>query len=136
MLPQNQRLSTFLTFNGNAEEAMKFYETVFPDAKRVSLVLFGANEPNGDEGKVLNGTLDFSGQRLLFMDMQATYPAPAFSWSTSLFVTCSCEADFDLIFTGLSADGVVMMGPEPVGNLRKCTWVTDKFGVTWQIVWE
>ncbi|MEF9877309.1 MAG: VOC family protein [Gordonibacter sp.] len=136
MLLPDQRLSAFLTFNGNAEEAMDFYETVFPDAKRVSLVLFGADEPHGDEGKVLNGTLDLGGERVLFMDMQAAYPAPAFSWSTSLFITCPDEEDFDGLFAGLSAEGMVMMGPEPVGDLRKCAWVTDKFGVTWQLVWE
>lgn len=136
MLLPDQRLSAFLTFNGKAQEAMEFYETVFPDAKRVSLVLFGANEPNGDEGKVLNGTLELGGQRLLFMDMQAAYPAPEFNWSTSLFINCPNETDFDHLFAKLSADGTVMMGPEPVGDLRKCAWVTDKFGVTWQFSYE
>lgn len=131
-----QRLSAFLTFNGNAEEAMNFYEATFPDATRVSLMLFGPDEPNGDEGKVLNGALDLGGQLLLFMDMQAKYPAPAFSWSTSLLVICDDEEYFDHVFSGLSAEGMVMMGPEPVGELRKCTWVTDKFGVTWQLVWQ
>ncbi len=130
-----QRLSAFLTFNGNAQEAMEFYETAFPDAKRISLALFGPNEPHGDEGKVLNGTLDLGGQRLLFMDMQKAYPAPDFSWATSLFITCPDEAYFDGVFEKLSSEGMVMMGPEPVMDLRKCTWVVDKFGVTWQLVW-
>lgn len=131
----DQRLSAFLTFNGNARSAMEFYEEVFPGARRLSLVLFGADEPHGDEGTVLNGMIDLDGQSLLFMDMQATSPAPDFSWATSLFFLCADQEEFDGIFTGLSDEGTVMMGPEPVMELRACAWVVDKFGVTWQLVW-
>lgn len=134
-LPQ-QRLCAFLTFNGNSEEAMRSYEATLPGAKIESLTLFGKGEPNGDEGKVLNGLLSFGGQAIMFMDMQAAYPAPPFSWATSLLVNCTDEAEFDALFAGLSEGGSVMMGPEPVMHMRKCAWVTDKFGVTWQLVWE
>ncbi len=131
----NQRLSVFLTFTGNAEEALRFYAAQLPGAKIESLSLFEKGMENGDEGKVLNGTLSFMGQSILFMDMQAEYPAPPFSWATSLFINCADEAEFDALFAALSAGGTVMMGPEPVMDMRKCTWVTDKFGVTWQLVW-
>ena len=131
----NQRLSVFLTFTGNAEEALRFYAAQLPGAKIETLSLFEKGMENGDEGKVLNGTLSFMGQSILFMDMQAEYPAPPFSWATSLFINCADEAEFDALFAALSAGGTVMMGPEPVMDMRKCTWVTDKFGVTWQLVW-
>lgn len=131
-----QRLCTFLTFNGTARAAMDFYAETLPDARIESLVLFGKDEPHGDEGTVLNGMLTFGGQTLLFMDMEAAFPAPAFSWATSLFVTCDTEEQFDELFARLSEDGSVMMGPEPVMDLRKCTWFTDRFGVTWQLVWH
>lgn len=132
----NQRLTAFLSFCGNAEEAMRFYVSVLPGAKIESLTLFERGMENGDEGKVLNGTLSFAGQNLMFLDMQEEYPAPPFSWATSLFINCIDEAEFDIIFKGLSEGGTVMMGPEPVMDMRKCTWLTDKFGVTWQLVWE
>lgn len=132
----DQRLTAFLAFGGNAEEAMRFYEKSLPSSKIVSLVHFGKNEPHGDEGKVLSGTLSFAGQAIMFMDMQAAYPPPPFSWSSSLLINCRSESEFDSIFECLSKDGTVMMGPEPVMHMRKCTWVTDRFGVTWQLVWE
>lgn len=132
----DQRLSAFLTFNGDAQQAMKHYEAVIPGARIESLALFGEGEPHGDAGTVLNGTLAIGEARLLFMDMQAANPAPAFSWATSLFLACDDEEGFDRAFAGLSADGMVMMGPEPVMGLRKVAWVTDRFGVTWQLAWH
>lgn len=134
-LPE-QRLCAFLTFNGNAEEAMRFYEEKLPAAKIDELTLFEKGAENGDEGKVLTGVLSFAGQTVLFMDMQREYPAPPFSWASSLFINCLDESEFDIMFGGLSEGGDVMMGPEPVMHMRKCAWVTDKFSVTWQLVWE
>jgi len=129
-----QKLMPFLSFSGNAEEAMRYYESVF-GAKIDSITHFQPGQP-GDVGKVINGVLDFDGMKLMFMDMPAAYPAPAFSWATSLFLTFPDEPSFDASFTGISTGGTVMMGPEPVNDIRKCAWVTDKFGVTWQLVWE
>jgi len=129
-----QKLMPFLSFSGNAEEAMVYYKDIL-GAKIESITHFEPGQP-GDAGKVINGILDFEGQKLMFMDMPSAYPAPAFSWATSLFLTFPDEPAFDAAFAGISADGTVMMGPEPVNNIRKCAWVTDKFGVTWQLVWE
>lgn len=131
----NQRLCPFLTFNGNARQAMAFYEALLPGASVESLTLFGKDEPHGDEGKVLTGALAFAEQTILFMDMASAYPAPPFSWSASLFIHCLDEPEFDGLFAGLSESGNVMMGPEPVMHMRKCAWITDRFGVTWQLVW-
>ena len=130
-----QRIIPFLTCRGNAEEMMNFYAAALPGAKIESLVRVEKGQ-RGDEGKVLTCVLSFLGQQLMFMDMEAAYDCPAFNWSTSLYIDCRDEAEFDTVFAGLSLDGVVMMGPEPVLQLRKAAWVTDKYGVTWQPVWE
>lgn len=132
----SQILMPFLSFTGTAEEAMNFYVRALPGAVIESLERYGEGTPPGDEGTVLTGALIFKGQRILFLDMPKAYPAPAFSWATSLFINCADEPEFDAIFSKLSENGSVMMGPEPVMHMRKCTWVTDKFGVTWQLVWE
>jgi len=125
----------FLTFHGNAEEAMKFYAATLPDAKIESIVYFGDGD-RGDVGKVMNGKLSFMGQTIMFMDMNAEYECPSFSWVTSFYLNCKDESEFDIIFDGLAKDGVVMMKEEPFMQFRKVAWVTDKFGVTWQPVLE
>ena len=130
-----QRIAPFLTFHGNAEEAMNFYASVLPGAKIGSITRFEKGG-RGDEGKVMTGILSFMGQRLMFMDMNAGYDCPAFSWATSLYLECGDEAEFDAVFNGLANGGSVMMKEEPIMQFRKVAWVTDKFGVTWQPVLE
>ena len=129
------RFMPFLTFHGNAEEALNFYAATLPEAKIESIVRF---EPNGrgNAGKVMTGVLSFMGQRIMFMDMNAEYDCPAFTWTTSFYLDCKDEAEFDAIFNGLANGGVVMMKEEPFMQYRKVAWVTDKFGVTWQPVLE
>lgn len=134
MIKSNEKISPFLTFCGNAEEAMNFYVSVFPNSKVISLT-HTSKEDRGEEGKVLNGTFELKGQQFMVMDMEQQY-CPEFTWAISLFIACADEFEFDLLFTKLAESGLVMMGPEPVLNLRKVAWVTDKFGVTWQLVWE
>jgi len=132
---QTNNLMPFLTFHGNAEEAMNFYAATLPGAKIESIVYFGDGD-RGDVGKVMNGKLSFMGQTIMFMDMNAEYECPSFSWVTSFYLNCKDESEFDSIFDGLAKDGVVMMKEEPFMQFRKVAWVTDKFGVTWQPVLE
>ena len=134
MIKSNEKISPFLTFCGNAEEAMDFYVSVFPNSKIISLTHV-SDEDRGEGGKVLNGTFELMGQQFMAMDMETQY-CPEFTWAISLFIDCADEFEFDLLFTKLAESGLVMMGPEPILNLRKVAWVTDKFGVTWQLVWE
>jgi predicted 3-demethylubiquinone-9 3-methyltransferase (glyoxalase superfamily) len=135
MKATNQKIIPFLTFHGNAEEAMNFYLKILPNAKIENLVHF-ENGQRGDEGKVMNGTLVFSDYKIMFLDMNAEYDCPPFSWAQSLYVVCDSADEFDAIFNGLAQDGTVMMKEEPFMNFRKVAWVTDKFGVTWQPVLE
>ena len=130
-----QRITPFLTFNGNAEEAMNFYTSVLPGAMIESIVKFEKGG-RGDEGKVMTGILSFMDQRFMFMDMNAEYDCPAFSWAASFYLDCRDEEEFDAVFNGLEQGGTVMMKEEPFMNFRKVAWVTDKFGVTWQPVLE
>jgi predicted 3-demethylubiquinone-9 3-methyltransferase (glyoxalase superfamily) len=114
---------------------MDFYASVLPGAKIESIVRFEKGG-RGDEGKVMTGVLSFMGQRFMFMDMNAEYDCPAFSWASSFYLDCKDEAEFDAVFDGLAQGGIVMMKEEPFMQYRKVAWVTDKFGVTWQPVLE
>lgn len=136
---KKQKIAPFLTFSGNAEEAMNFYASSLPGATITELVRYGKDHPfapASEENKILHGAIALMEQEIMFLDMDAAHPAPEFSWSLSLYLNCLSEAEFDEVFDALSRDGLVMMGPEAVGTLRKCAWVTDKFGVTWQPVWK
>jgi len=132
-------ITPFLTFNGNAKAAMNYYTTVFPDAQITRSVPYGNTSEmatGDDQNKILHGAMTVLGDEIIFLDMVGGHEAPAFTWSSSLAVSCETEAMFDDIFAALSKDGSVMMGPESVGDIRKCAWVTDKFGVTWQPIWK
>ncbi|WNY25008.1 VOC family protein [Methanolapillus millepedarum] len=132
-MTKNQKVTPFLTFAGNAEVAMNFYVSVF-SGKIISIVYIPKDGP-GEEGKVLHGVFEILGQTFMALDMEKEYAVP-FSWATSFYIDCATEDEFDFLFGKLSDGGSVMMGPEPVLDLRKVAWVTDKFGVTWQPVWK
>ncbi|WP_377896870.1 VOC family protein [Gottfriedia sp. OAE603] len=127
-----QRITPFLTFCGNAEEAMNYYVRIFPNSKIVSLRRF-TKEDRGVEGKILNGIIEILGQSFMVLDMEKE-SCPAFTWAVSFYIECNDDAEFDLIFEGLKVDGQVLMGPVEMNDFSKVTWVTDCFGVTWQLV--
>lgn len=135
MFENTKLLSTFLTFKGNAEEAMNFYVSLFPNEAKIHSVVKFEEGQNGPVGKILNATVEIKGHSLMFMDMEPQF-APDFSWATSLLVVCNEEAQFDSLFNSLSKDGSIMMGPEAIPPMRKVAWITDRFGVTWQLVWS
>lgn len=134
MIISNQTISPFLTFCGNAEEAMNFYISVFPNSKVIFLTHISKAD-RGEEGKILNGTFELKGQQFMVMDMEKQL-CPEFTCAINLFINCVDEEEFDFFFAKLSEGGTVMMGPEPILHLQKAAWVTDQFGVTWQLVWE
>jgi predicted 3-demethylubiquinone-9 3-methyltransferase (glyoxalase superfamily) len=135
MNTENQRIIPFLTFHGNAEEALNYYAANLPGAK-IELLKHFEEGQRGDTGKVLVGILSLFGQRFQFMDMEAAYDCPPFSWATSFLVSCNDPAEYDALFNALAQGGTVMMQEENFMHYRKVAWVTDKFGVTWQPVLE
>ena len=118
-----QRIVPFLTLPGTAEEAMHFYVSIFPNSSVTSLTKIDEDE-RGEGGRVVNAQFVLNGQDFMAMDMEEDF-MPDMTWATSLYVDCEDEASFDNYFDSLSADGVVMMGPEAVGELRAVAWVTD-----------
>ena len=134
MIEESKSIKPFLTFPDNAEEAVNFYVSIFPNSQINYITKYGKNE-RVQEGKLMNATFQLKGNSFMAMDIGSEF-AQQFSWATSFFVSCDDENEFDLLFNSLSDNGVVMMGPEPIFNMRKVAWVTDKFGVTWQLIWE
>jgi predicted 3-demethylubiquinone-9 3-methyltransferase (glyoxalase superfamily) len=115
-----QKITTFLTFNDQAEEAVNFYTSIFEDSKVVSTSRYGEAGP-GPEGALMSATFELDGQR--FMALNGG-PSFGFAQGISLFVDCETQEEVDELWEKLSAGG--KMGP--------CGWLTDKFGVSWQVI--
>jgi predicted 3-demethylubiquinone-9 3-methyltransferase (glyoxalase superfamily) len=123
-------VTTFLMFEGKAEEAMTFYVSLFRGAV-TRVEKYGPGEP-GKEGSVKKADFTLAGHRLACIDSPVRH-AFTFTPSVSLFVDCEDEAELDRAFAALSEGGTVMMPPGNYGFSRKFTWVSDRFGVSWQL---
>ncbi|MCL2676560.1 MAG: VOC family protein [Streptococcaceae bacterium] len=135
------KITPFLTFNGQAKEAMKHYTKVLPDTKTLLTVSYGETGAfdhldDEDKTRIMQGSISILGQNFILLDMDKAHPAPEFSWASSFLIDCQTEEEFDLLFNAFSKEGEVLMGPDSMGPIRKCAWVTDKFGITWQPVWK
>ncbi len=127
-----QSITPFLMFEGQAEEAMTFYVSVFDDSEILSIKRYGPNEAGGDEGKVQTATMSLKGQTIMCIDSNITHGF-TFTPAISLFVTCDTENEVDELFKKLSEGGQVMMPLDKYDFSQKFAWVADKFGVSWQI---
>lgn len=126
-----QKITTFLMFEGQAEEAMNYYMSLFNDSEVVNINHYGA-EMGELEGKVIHATFTLNGQQFMCIDSNVKHKF-TFTPSVSLFVACESEEELDHVFEKLSHDGEVLM---PLGEYpfsKKFGWVNDQFGVSWQL---
>jgi predicted 3-demethylubiquinone-9 3-methyltransferase (glyoxalase superfamily) len=124
-------VTPFLMFEGSAEAAVNFYVTLFPGSGIERIERYGAGEP-GPEGSVKRADFTVAGQRLSCIDSFVKH-AFTFTPSVSLFVDCESEAELDAAFGQLSDGGSVLMPPANYGFSTKFAWVSDRFGVSWQL---
>ena len=115
-----KKITTFLTFDGQAEEAVDFYSSIFDDSKILSTSRYGAGGP-GPEGSLMSATFELAGQEFIALNGG---PSFSFSQGISLFVDCQTQAEVDELWEKLTEGGE----PGP------CGWLTDRFGVSWQII--
>src|SRR5262245_45010113 len=100
-------LSTFLMFEGKAEEAMNFYLSLFEESRVLAIKRYGPEGP-GKEGSVMHATFAIAGQRLMCID-SPVHHAFTFTPATSLFVECDTADEVDRLFGELLRGGQVMM---------------------------
>jgi predicted 3-demethylubiquinone-9 3-methyltransferase (glyoxalase superfamily) len=124
-------ISTQLMFEGQAEEAMTLYVSLFKDSQITSLERYGPGQ-HGAEGSIKRAEFVLGGHRLACIDSPIKHGF-TFTPSVSLFVDCADEAELDRAFGLLSAGGVVLMPPGNYGFSTKFTWLNDRFGVSWQL---
>lgn len=108
-----QKITPFLWFDGNAEEAMNFYTSVFKDSKVKSVSRMG--------GQVLTVEFELNGQEFIGLNGG---PMFKFTEAVSFFVKCIDQAEVDYYWNKLSEGG----------KQSRCSWLQDKFGLWWQIV--
>jgi predicted 3-demethylubiquinone-9 3-methyltransferase (glyoxalase superfamily) len=127
-------ISPCLWFEGQAEEAAKFYTSLFKDSKMGYLTRYGksASKASGQkEGSVMCVRFEIAGLPILGLN-----GGPYFkhSPSMSLFVWCNSEKEIDHLWKELSKGGNVRMGLDKYPWSQKYGWTTDKYGVEWQLI--
>jgi len=124
-------VTPFLMFEGRAEEAMRFYAEVVPRSEITQLERYGSDGP-GPEGTVSAGRLVLDGLEVMFYDSFMHHDF-TFTPSVSLFVHCESADEVDRLADALSAGGSVLMPTGDYGFSKRFAWVTDRFGVSWQV---
>jgi predicted 3-demethylubiquinone-9 3-methyltransferase (glyoxalase superfamily) len=127
----NQKITTFLMFSGQAEEAMNLYTSLFDQSEILTIKRYGAGEA-GAEGSVLRATFSLHGQVFMCIDSSMKHDF-TFTPAISLYVTCDSEEEIDRVYEKLSQDGTVLMPLAAYPFSEKFGWVGDRFGVTWQL---
>ncbi len=115
-----QKITPFLWFNGQAEEAANLYTSIFKNSKVVSVTRYGEAGP-GPKGSVMSVTFQLEGQQ--FMGLNAG-PQFSFTPAISFYVNCQTQKEVDDLWEKLSAGG----------EKGRCGWLKDKFGLSWQII--
>lgn len=118
-------------FEGKAEEAMRFYVSLFPDGEILEIVRFGPGE-SGTEGSIMKATFSIGRQTVMCFDSFVKHDftfTPAFS----LFIDCDTEQEIQRLFSALGEGGAALMPLGEYGFSRRFGWVNDRYGVSWQL---
>jgi predicted 3-demethylubiquinone-9 3-methyltransferase (glyoxalase superfamily) len=115
-----QKITPFLWFDGKAEEAANYYVSIFKNSKIDHVSRYGDAGP-GPKGSVMIVSFQVEGQSFTALNGGPQYK---FTPAISLFVNCEDQAEVDHLWEKLSTGGAT----------QQCGWLTDKYGVTWQII--
>jgi predicted 3-demethylubiquinone-9 3-methyltransferase (glyoxalase superfamily) len=121
-----QKITPFLWFDHEAEDAVKFYTSIFKNSKVARILRYGEeaakiSESGQPVGSVLTIEFDLEGQKFTALNGG---PQFKFNESVSFVVNCDTQAEVDYFWDRLTADG---------GEESECGWLKDKFGVSWQV---
>jgi predicted 3-demethylubiquinone-9 3-methyltransferase (glyoxalase superfamily) len=115
-----QKITPFLWFDSQAEEAANFYVSLFKNSKILNIARYGDAGP-GPKGSVMLATFQLEGQDFMALNGGPTY---TLSPAISLFVSCETQAEVDELWEKLTAGGSEV----------QCGWLKDRFGLSWQVI--
>jgi predicted 3-demethylubiquinone-9 3-methyltransferase (glyoxalase superfamily) len=124
-------MSPFLMFEGRAEEAMNFYVSVFEDGEIHEISRYTDKGP-GPEGSVIKAIFTVAGQIVICTDSFVKHKF-SFTPSISMFVECESVEEIVRLYNELLDGGQALMPLDNYGFSMRFGWVSDKFGVTWQL---
>jgi predicted 3-demethylubiquinone-9 3-methyltransferase (glyoxalase superfamily) len=116
------RITPFLWFDNNAEEAVNFYLSVFKNSRKTGEMRSSADTPSGPKGMLLTVSFELDGQKFTALNGG---PFAKFNESVSFAVRCDSQAEVDEYWNKFISGG---------GQESQCGWLKDKFGLSWQIV--
>jgi len=115
-----QKITPFLWFNDNLEQALEFYTSTFKESKVGKVTRYGDAGP-GPKGSVMSATFELNGQEFYALNGGPMY---SFTPAISFFIDCKTQEEVDYYWEKLSEGG----------EKNRCGWLTDKFGLCWQVV--
>jgi predicted 3-demethylubiquinone-9 3-methyltransferase (glyoxalase superfamily) len=115
-----QSVAPFLWFDNQAEEAVRFYLSIFPSGKLIETTYYGDAGPR-PKGSVMTVTFELLGQHFIALNGGSHFQ---FNPAVSFFIECDTQAEVDDLWDKLGDGG------QPI----QCGWITDKYGLTWQVV--
>ena len=119
-MPVKQKITTFLWFDNQAEEAAKHYTSIFKNSRVVSVARYGDAGP-GPKGSAMTVNFELEGQEFIALNGG---PQFRFTEAISLLVNCETQKEVDELWSRLSAGGAE----------SQCGWLKDKYGLSWQII--
>lgn len=115
-----QKVTPFLSFDGQAEEAAQFYVSLLPDSRIERVTRSPIDTPGGSVGAVLMVEFTLAGTTFIALNT----PGFTFTEATSFLIACEDQAETDRLWTALTAEG---------GSEIACGWLKDRWGVFWQV---
>lgn len=129
------KMTPFIVTRANGIEMINYYINIFNNSKVLSLEYYN-DLPHGEPTDLLNGHVKLFNQEFYFMGLRDKYN-PNGDYTENFLVEVCTKEEFYQYFDALKEGGTVMMGPEPFEPFMKyelCTWLKDKYGITWQFV--
>jgi predicted 3-demethylubiquinone-9 3-methyltransferase (glyoxalase superfamily) len=137
-----QKMTPFLAFQGNAEEAMEFYTSLFDDSEMVQVIRARAEDPGWTEGTLQHVIFTLAGQQFMCINTPppgnhlhkvAAWHQFAFNPSFTIYLRCDSDEEFDRLYKAFTEKGEIHLPVASYGFSPKFAWVTDRYGISWRL---